>query len=152
MSRVRVRAAAIAVAIAAIDQFAGWLVRRQAAHLPWTFGASLAIRIEHNTGISFSRFAGGGGLLEAVIVCVCIGLAIAVWRAPVRFAMPLAVVLGGAAGNLIDRLRFGFVVDYVGIGPWPTFNLGDVAILVGAALIALHVLWPAPRERFDGGT
>ena len=42
--------------------------------------------------------------------------------------MPLAVVLGGAAGNLIDRLRFGFVVDYVGIGPWPTFNLGDVAI------------------------
>ena len=152
MSRVRVRAAAIAVAIAAADQLAGWLVRHQAAHLPWTFGASFAIRIEHNTGISFSRFAGGGGLLAAVIACVCIGLAIAVWRAPVRFALPLAVVLGGAAGNLIDRLRFGFVVDYVGIGPWPTFNAGDVAILVGAALIVVRVLWPTPRGDVDGET
>jgi signal peptidase II len=150
VSGVRVRAAVIAVAIAAADQLAGWFVRHQAAHLPWTFGASLAIRVEHNTGISFSRFSGGGSLLAAVIGCVCVGLAIAVWRAPVRFALPLAVVLGGAAGNLIDRLRFGYVVDYVGIGPWPTFNLGDVAIVVGAALIVVRVLWPAPRGRLDG--
>ena len=75
-----------------------------------------------------------------MIACVCVGLAVAVWRAPVRFALPLAIVLGGAAGNLIDRLRFGYVVDYVGLGPWPTFNVGDVAILVGAALIVVRVL------------
>jgi signal peptidase II len=147
---VRVRATAIAVAIAVADQLAGWFVSHQTAHLPWTFGASLAIRLEHNTGISFSRFSGGGGLLAAVIACVCVGLAIAVWRAPLRFAVPLAIVLGGAAGNLIDRVRFGYVVDYVGIGPWPTFNLGDVAIFVGAALIVVRVLWPAPRGRLNG--
>ena len=60
--------------------------------------------------------------------------------------MPLALVLGGAAGNLIDRLRFGYVVDYVGVGPWPTFNVGDMAIVVGAALIAVVVLRPVPRR------
>ena len=150
MTGVRVRAAAIAVAIAAADQLAGWYIRHQTAHLPWTLGASFAIRLEHNTGISFSRFAGGGGLLAAVIACVCVGLTIAVWRAPLRYVVPLAVVLGGAAGNLIDRLRFGYVVDYVAVGPWPTFNLGDVAIFVGAALIVVRVLWPAPHGRLDG--
>jgi len=146
----RLRAAAIAAAIAAADQLAGWFVRRQAAHLPWTFGTGLAVRVEHNTGISFSRFASGGALLAAVIACVCVGLAIAVWRAPSRFAIPLAIVLGGAAGNLIDRVRFGYVVDYVAVGPWPTFNLGDVAIFAGAALIVVRVLWPAPRGRVNG--
>ena len=44
-------------------------------------------------------------------------MAVAIWRAPARFAVPLALVLGGAAGNLIDRLRFGYVIDYVGVGP-----------------------------------
>ena len=150
MSGSRVKATTIAVAITVADQLAGWLVRHQTAHLPWTFGRSLAIRLEHNTGISFSRFAGVGGLLAVVIACVCVGLAVAVWRAPPRFAVPLAVVLGGAAGNLIDRLRFGYVVDYVAVGPWPTFNLGDVAIFVGAALIVVRVLWAAPRGRLDG--
>ena len=147
---VRVRATAITVAIAVADQLASWFIRHQTAHLPWTFGASLAIRLEHNTGISFSRFSSGGGLLAAVIACVCVGLAIAVWRAPLRFAVPLAIVLGGAVGNLIDRVRFGYVVDYVGVGPWPTFNLGDVAIFVGAALIVVRVLWSAPRGRLNG--
>jgi signal peptidase II len=51
---------------------------------------------------------------------------------------------------LIDRVRFGYVVDYVGVGLWPTFNLGDVAIFVGAALIVVRVLWPAPRGRLNG--
>ena len=54
-------------------------------------------------------------------------------------------------GNLIDRLRFGYVLDYVGVGPWPTFNVGDVAIAVGAVLIAVAVLRPAREGRSGDG-
>ncbi|MGZ4198631.1 MAG: signal peptidase II [Thermoleophilia bacterium] len=143
MSRVRVQASVLAVAIAAVDQLAGWAVRRDAAHLPWTLGRELAIRLTHNTGISFSRLSGGGDWLRVLIALVCVALALAIWRAPARFAVPLAFVLGGAAGNLIDRLRFGYVVDYVAVGPWPTFNVGDVAIAVGAVLVVFVVLFPA---------
>ena len=149
MSGVRVKAAAIAVAIAAADQLAGWTIRHEAARLPWTFGRDLAIRLTHNTGISFSRLSDGGAWLRATIALVCVALALAVWRAPARFAVPLAFVLGGAAGNLIDRLRFGYVVDYVAVGPWPTFNVGDVAIAVGAVLFAAAVLRPASGSRTD---
>ena len=138
----RLKAIAVAVAVVAVDQIADWLVRHEAAHLPWTLGRELAIRVAHNTGISFSRLSGSGDWLRWVIAAVCVALAVAVWRAPTRFAVPLALVLGGAAGNLIDRVRFGYVLDYVGVGPWPTFNVGDVAIAVGAVLIALAVLFP----------
>jgi lipoprotein signal peptidase len=147
MSDVRVRATAIAVAIAAADQLADWAVRHEAGRLPWTFGRQLAIRLAHNTGISFSRLAGGGMWLLVLITLVCGALALAVWRAPARFAVPLSIVLGGAVGNLIDRWRFGYVIDYVGVGPWPTFNLGDVAIAVGAVLIGVAVLRPPPGSR-----
>ena len=149
--KVRVKAAAIALAVAAADQLAGWVVRHEAAHLPWTLGRELAIRLAHNTGISFSRLSGSGEWLRVVIALVCVGLAAAIWRAPARFAVPLGFILGGAAGNLIDRLRFGYVVDYVAIGPWPTFNLGDVAIAVGAVLIVVVVLWPGSFARAGEG-
>jgi len=150
MSDARVKASLVAVAVAAADQLAGWLVSRSADHLPWTLGRELAIRLSHNTGISFSRLSNSGDWLRVLIAAVCAGLAVAIWRAPARFAVPLALVLGGAAGNLIDRLRFGYVIDYVAIGPWPTFNLGDVAIAVGAVLVALAVLRSEPRSAGDG--
>ena len=144
-------AAALAVGVAVLDQLAGWAVRHEAAHLPWTLGREFAIRVAQNTGISFSRLSGSGSWLRVLIALVCVALAIAIWKAPPRFAVPLALVLGGAAGNLIDRVRFGYVLDYVGVGPWPTFNVGDVAIAVGAVLIAVVVLRPVPDGRPGGG-
>lgn len=58
-----------------------------------------------------------------------------------------ALVLGGAAGNLIDRLRWGFVVDFIDLRVWPVFNLGDSAITIGVALLLWQSLFrnrPAP--------
>ena len=52
----------------------------------------------------------------------------------------LALILGGAVGNLIDRLRFGYVVDFLDFRIWPVFNLADSAITVGTALLILHLL------------
>jgi signal peptidase II len=52
----------------------------------------------------------------------------------------LGAFTGGAAGNVIDRLRRGAVVDFVAIGPWPVFNLADAALVAGAGLIVLTAL------------
>lgn len=52
----------------------------------------------------------------------------------------LAALLGGIAGNLVDRLRFGYVVDFIDLGVWPVFNLADAAIVVGIALVAWEAL------------
>jgi signal peptidase II len=52
----------------------------------------------------------------------------------------LALVLAGAAGNLIDRIRFGYVVDFLDFRIWPVFNLADSAITVGVVLLILHIL------------
>ena len=140
----RLIAAGVAVGAAAADQVATSLVVHEAAHLPVWVVDDVGIEIAHNSGISFSRFAGGGTVLAVVIGLVCAGLAVAIWRGPRGFAVPLGFILGGAAGNLIDRIRMGYVVDYVSIGPWPTFNLADIAIAVGAVLIVLRVLRPQP--------
>jgi signal peptidase II len=138
----RLVAAAVAVAVAAADQVATWAVVHESARLPLWLIDDAGIAIAHNSGISFSRFAGGGTVLAAVIGLVCVGLAMVIWRGPRGFAVPVAFVLGGAAGNLVDRIRLGYVVDYLTIGPWPTFNLADISILVGAVLIVLRVLRP----------
>jgi signal peptidase II len=55
------------------------------------------------------------------------------------FLGPLGIgaAIGGATGNLLDRLRLGAVVDFIAIGPWPVFNLADAAMVVGAGLVLL---------------
>ncbi len=65
-------------------------------------------------------------------------------------AFGLGLILGGAAGNLIDRLQTGSVVDFlefhIGQFYWPAFNVADSAIVVGAAALIFHVLRPSPEE------
>lgn len=57
-----------------------------------------------------------------------------------------ALILGGAAGNLIDRLRWGHVVDFIDLRVWPVFNLGDSAITIGVALLLLKSLKQQPQQ------
>jgi len=52
----------------------------------------------------------------------------------------LGLVLGGAVGNLIDRLRFGYVTDFIDVGLWPAFNIADSAITIGVILLAYSLL------------
>jgi signal peptidase II len=55
-------------------------------------------------------------------------------------AIGMGMALGGATGNMLDRLRRGAIVDFVAIGPWPVFNLADAALVAGTGLILLTVL------------
>ncbi|HVH32555.1 MAG TPA: signal peptidase II [Tahibacter sp.] len=110
-----------------------------------------------NTGAAFSFLADAGGWQRwgFSVLAVAISLALTAWlaRTPRRdwlTALPLALVIGGAIGNLIDRLRFGHVVDFVQVyhGDWtfPAFNVADSAISVGAVLLALASLRSGKAE------
>ena len=93
----------------------------------------LRIELNYNSGISFSRLAGAGGDRRGRWSrAVAAGVTAALFLAPPRYRPALGVILGGAVGNLVDRLRFGgAVVDFIGVYVWPSFNVADAAIVAG---------------------
>jgi len=94
-----------------------------------------------NTGAAFGLFQGKNPLLAFLAFGVVVVLV--VWfRELVRLwsgALALGLQLGGAVGNLVDRFRHGFVVDFIDFSFWPTFNVADSAITIGVLLL-LYVL------------
>jgi signal peptidase II len=110
----------------------------------------LALLRVNNTGIAFSFFADWG--LPLVVLTLAVTAAvIAFWlttRDGGRLATAgFALILGGAVGNLIDRIRLGHVIDFLWLhlGEWTlfVFNLADVALTFGPVLLILAYLWPA---------
>lgn len=98
-----------------------------------------------NTGAAFSSFRGAQLLLSALAGVALIALGVMAWRARPEQRLrriALAVIAGGALGNLIDRVRDGAVTDFVrwrvGEARWPIFNVADAALLVGVALLLLE--------------
>jgi signal peptidase II len=135
----------LAAAVFAADQASKWVVRAQAENLPWRVFAGLRIDLNYNSGISFSRLAGAGAVVIALVSVVVAGVATALVVAPARYRPALGIILGGALGNLVDRFHYaGAVVDFIAVYRWPPFNIGDAAILVGTVILALRVL-RAPR-------
>jgi signal peptidase II len=114
-------------------------------------------RLTHvvNTGAAFSIFEGASSpalvrniLIGFSIVAVVVVLAL-IWKMGRRATLtsvPLALILGGAIGNLYDRIRFAYVVDFLEVHivhyHWPDFNVADSAIVVGACLLLLEMLRP----------
>ena len=107
--------------------------------------------LTHNTGAAFSFLANAGGWQHWFFVALATGVSLALVfalrhtaRADWRSALPFALIVAGAVGNLIDRLRFGYVVDFVQWYwrefHWPVFNVADSCIVVGAVLMVLFSL------------
>ncbi len=116
----------------------------------------LNLTLAHNTGAAFSFLAGGSGwqrwFLSGVAVVIVAVLLVWLWRLPHRARLlpsALALVIGGAIGNLVDRIRFGYVIDFIDVHyagwHWPAFNLADSAIVVGVVLLLLDSLIPGRR-------
>lgn len=126
--------------------FAGIWLPDKIAHLtPW-------FRIIHwtNSGAAFGIFQNGNlifliiGIIATVFIFITyptIGLG--EW--PLRLAMILQ--LAGALGNLIDRIRFGHVIDFISILNLPVFNIADASIALGVGILLLDVLWTEHQER-----
>jgi signal peptidase II len=100
-----------------------------------------------NTGVAFSALSGGGAL-PTVIGIVAVSALLAFFFTHLGRPLvwlPTGLLLGGAAGNLIDRIRLGSVTDFVKLPHWPAFNLADVAITVGVVAL-VYVLEGPPRR------
>ncbi|MFQ3612057.1 MAG: signal peptidase II [Fimbriimonadales bacterium] len=107
------------------------------------------LTLTHNTGIAFGLLSGRGWLTIPLTLGVVAGL---IWyerraRPPRSVRLLMGILLGGALGNFIDRVRLGYVVDMFDFVVWPVFNVADMAItgsLLG--LIALQMFAPAHHE------
>ncbi len=134
-------ALAVAAALIAADQLTKWAVLRAGDALPLTIADGIRLRPTYNSGISFSRLADRGSLVMALVAGVTAAVAVALVLAPPRYKLPLGIILGGALGNLIDRLRFdGAVLDFLALWWWPAFNVADVAVVAGTALLMLRLV------------
>lgn len=113
-------------------------------------GRVLSLTLLENRGAAFSLFPGAEWLfvgVAAVVLAVGLGLVIRRARLPARTGVAAGLVMGGAAGNLWDRLVSGRVVDYIHVEGFAVFNLADSAIVVGMAIL----LWEAWHRDHDVG-
>ena len=113
-------------------------------------GQSIRLTRVHNVGGAFGIFPGSGELFLVVSGVVSFVLLILLLLGRVRGVlarMGAALILAGAVGNLIDRLLYGFVLDFFEIRGFPVFNLADACITLGGGLIIIHVLLGGGRHR-----
>jgi signal peptidase II len=139
----RTRAIALAgltaVFVLVLDQAVKVLVRERidVGERRDVLGSVLALVHVENEGVAFGRFAGNATLVGLIVVGALLALlAYFVTHLDVPLVwLPTGVLLGGALGNVLDRLRSGAVTDYVKLPNWPAFNLADIAITVGVVLL-----------------
>jgi len=142
------RAAALAVAVLAADQATKALVRSSIGRtervdvLP-----GLDLVNTRNSGVAFGFFSGGGAIVAVVAALALIALLafFATHLGRPLVWLPTGLLVGGAAGNLVDRAREGAVTDFVDLPLWPAFNLADAAITIGV-LALLYVLEGPPSR------
>ncbi len=146
----------LAVVVFVFDQSTKWVVG-----YTFSYGEVVAVlphfnlTLVHNTGAAFSFLSDAGGwqrwflsLLAAVISGGLIYWIQTLPKTQVLLPMALALILGGALGNLVDRLLFGYVVDFIdwyyGSYHWPAFNIADAAICTGAVLLVVDTFRKSP--------
>jgi signal peptidase II len=140
----------VAVVVIGLDQLVKlWIVEHLALYGMVRLLPVLDITLTYNTGAAFSFLAGASGWQKWLFAGLAVAVAggIALWlkrlngRTQRMLCLSLTLIMGGALGNLLDRLRIGHVVDFI-LAHWhgayfPAFNVADSAITVGAALLLI---------------
>ncbi len=154
LTRPRVLAFAIAVVVVVVDRITTTLAEdhlHDVQHVWGPFGLALTF----NSGFAFSLFSG-----RAVIVTVllCVGVVVLAWVVAQVRSVPLAIgaglVLGGAVGNLSERIvggHGGQVPDFITLDYWPTFNFADACVTVGVIIVIVALLFGRPEPAVDPG-
>lgn len=149
----------VALVVVIADQLSKWAI------IEWVplydkvpINSFINLTHQRNLGAAFSFLANAGGWQRWFFVVLSTGVSafIVVWLWRIRgegqsvLAAGLALVLGGAVGNLIDRLMYGHVTDFIQVwfGSWafPSFNIADAGISVGAALLIIDALFFADKS------
>lgn len=140
---------AVAAAVVAVDQLTKhWAVNAlddgNPVHLVWT----LRLNLSFNSGMAFSQGEGWGPVIGVVALVVVVVLVVSMRRAgSVLTAVAAGLVIGGAVGNIADRVfrsdggfLQGRVVDFIDFQWWPIFNVADMGVTIGGALLVLSSL------------
>ncbi len=145
---------AIALVTFAADQITKtWVLTNLAEQQSWAALARFRgmINVTHivNTGAALGLFPNQGNLFIVIAIVVVIAIVsyyryLPLDQLPVRVSLGLQ--LGGAMGNLLDRIRLGLVVDFIDFGFWPVFNLADVAIVTGVIILASYLMHEEKRD------
>lgn len=151
----------IAILAFALDQLTKVWAQAALDGGPIVITSFFRLQLAYNTGAAFSMLSEAGGwqrwffaMLAAVVsiaIAVWIGRLVATKASHRRWELlGLSLILGGAVGNLFDRIAFGHVVDFIVWHYqdyyWPTFNIADAAICVGAAVLIFDMLFVQPKH------
>ena len=152
----------ISVLVIAVDQLSKlWIERTMALGDTFAVLPVLDIVRAHNPGAAFSFLADAGGWQRWAFTLLAVGVSIALvfWLRRLALtthallAFGLALILGGAIGNVIDRIEHGYVVDFIhahwGIAYFPAFNVADSAISMGAVLVILDAILEGRRKKSE---
>lgn len=146
--------------IVAVDQYTKWLVRQNLAlgesWMPIDWLAPYA-RVLHwyNTGVAFGLFQGGGIIFILLPIVIVIGILVYFPKISDNdwsLRLALSLQLGGALGNLVDRITIGHVTDFISVGRFPVFNVADSAITIGVIVLLLGVWIQEKREKAARGS
>lgn len=150
ISRRSLLVAAITIpSVIVLDQLSKWLIWNTygpAGDLieDEYLGGLLTFHFVRNTGSAFGLFQGQTGILT-VATFLAIGFLVVFFirnaRESALVALALSLLVGGAIGNLIDRMRLGYVIDWIKLPNWPTFNVADSSITVGVILLFAAILY-----------
>lgn len=136
------RAAAVLVFVLAADQVVKALVT---ASLERGEVRDLVAFVDlvntRNTGVAFGQLQDGGAIVSIVIALALVALLVFFARNARRplIWLPTGMLLGGALGNIVDRVREGAVIDYLKLPHWPAFNVADASITVGVVILLIVV-------------
>ncbi len=164
----------IAFTIIILDQISKWLVTENIFRpkilnqnglsiIDWYFSAPTIIPYGNikitsffnivmawNSGVSFSMFSNSGEYMPYILIAVALGIcgmfAVWLWRATSHLhGICYALIIGGALGNVLDRARFGAVIDFLDFHAlgyhWPAFNIADMAVVTGVSLLIIVSLF-----------
>jgi signal peptidase II len=151
----------IALSVLTLDQWSKWMVERLLPeHVPHQIiPGYLALTHVKNTGVAFGLFAAHGSLWPTVLLTILGLVALTIvgiyfWKTPNddrRMLIALSLILGGAVGNLLDRVASGQVTDFIDAYyksyHWHTFNVADSAITIGICLMAIDILVPGRKQK-----
>ncbi len=156
----------LSLAVLAADQATKWVVTREFERFESVaVNPYLDLTLLHNTGAAFSFLADAGGWQRWLFIGlgIVVSIVILFWlrQLPARgqawLASGLSLVMGGALGNVIDRVHYGYVIDFIHVhwedAYFPAFNVADSAITVGAACLIIDALFFSGRDsaREKGG-
>ena len=151
--------AALALALLGLDQ---WVKHYVTVHIPLGEAQPLLpglveLRTVHNYGAAWSSFSGMRWLLVIVTGCIVLAVLALLVRRMVRHPLGVCaccLIVSGGLGNILDRVRLGYVVDMLHLEFWPSypvFNVADICVVCGALLGAVYYLWFYEKYDRKGG-